>query len=90
MKNEAYAIIRQENVDRFQTMFKTKEEAKKKIKWEWEKYLTKEEKRKIKYYAVVKGEPDENGYIDFENVTKIIMNSKNGKTKKIKKQAKNK
>ena len=73
MKNEAYAIIRQENVDRFQTMFKTKEEAIQEAKWEWERLLTKEEKRKIKYYAVVKGEPDENGYIDFENVTKIII-----------------
>ena len=75
MKNEAYAIIRQENVDRFQTMYKTKDEAIREAKYEW-KLLTKEEKRKIKYYAVVKCELDENGYIDFENVTKIIIEFK--------------
>ncbi len=76
MKNEAYAIIDQTKTDQFQRIFKTKEEAIREAKYEWEKLLTKEEKRKRDYYAVVKGELDENGYIDFENVTKIIIEFK--------------
>lgn len=76
MKNEAYAILHQTKTDLFQTIFKTKEEAIREAKYKWEKLLTKEEKRKCDYYAVVKGELDENGYIDFENVTKIIIEFK--------------
>lgn len=72
MKNEAYAILYDKG-DLFQTMFKTKKEAIQEAKWEWEKHLTKEEKRKCNYYAVVKGELNEYGYIDFDTVTEVII-----------------
>lgn len=73
MKNESYAIFREEKGSIYQTLFKTKDEAIQNAKWEWEKHLTKEEKRKCGYFAVVEGELDETGYIDLAGWEEIIV-----------------
>ena len=71
MENEAFAIIRIDR-DMEERIFKTKEEAIREAKWFWEKHLTKEEKRKCTYFAVVKGKLDETGFMDLDHVEKEI------------------
>lgn len=74
MKNETYAILNETpDGTLHEKHFKTKEEAIQEARWDWNKYLTKEEKRKMRYYAVVKGELDETGYMDFDGVTEVII-----------------